>query len=143
METGIIEELMQLGLDEETAKKANGVFEERMSQKQKEFDEREKAGAEELKKVKLDAAFETALLKSGCENLRVLRALIKKDELTLDDKGSIGGFDEQIAALKADGETSFLFEKKTPKLVGMSIAEEGSDVFFDEGLTYEDLCKMQ
>ena len=71
METGIIEELMQLGLDEETAKKANGVFEERMSQKQKEFDEREKAGAEELKKVKLDAAFETALLKSGCENLRV------------------------------------------------------------------------
>lgn len=138
----MIAELMKLGLDEETAKKANGVFEEKMSQKQKEIEELEKAGAEELKKVKFDAALETGLMKSGCENLRVLRALINRDGLSLDDDGVLRGLDEQLAALKADGETSFLFEEKTPKLVGMSMAEEGAD-FFEEGLTYEELCKMQ
>lgn len=138
----MVEELMKLGLDEETAKKAYGVFEEKMSQKQKEIEELEKAGAEELEKVRFDAALETGLLKSGCENLRVLRALINRDKLSLDGNGALRGLDEQLAALKADGETSFLFEEKTPKLVGMSMAEEGSD-FFDEGLTYEELCKMQ
>ncbi|MBO5561330.1 MAG: phage scaffolding protein [Firmicutes bacterium] len=137
----MIGKLMQLGLDEETAKKVNGVFEESLNQKQKELEELEKAKAEEIGKIKFESAFEMGLMKSGCKNLRVLRALINRDELSFEN-GVIGGLDEQLAALEADSETSFLFEKDTPKLVGMSIAEEGAD-FFDEGLTYEELCRMQ
>lgn len=102
------------------------------------FLEAKKAADERLESVMLENAVETGLLKAGGKNMRVLRALIDKNTLSIKD-GVTSGLDEQIAALKANSETGFLFEN-TPKLIGVSRAEEGSD-FSEEGLSYEQLCE--
>ncbi|MBQ6555184.1 MAG: phage scaffolding protein [Firmicutes bacterium] len=134
------EKLMGLGLDEETADKAAELFRSALNET-KEGLEKEKAEmAEEMQKLRLDNAVEVGLLKAGGKNLRVLRALIDKGGISFNE-GVISGLDEQIEALKADGETGFLFRTDKPQIAGAAVPEEGAD--FCEGLSYEQLCNMK
>lgn len=79
----------------------------------------------ELNSFKVNNAVDLALAQSGAKNLKAAKALIDFEKIKLDGE-KVSGLDEQIKALIADKESSFLFkteEKKTNTPVGMKAAE--------------------
>ena len=77
--------------------------------------EREKTLAEEaLQNAKKIAAMEKAILEAGGKNAKAILALIDADEVTLNEKGELGGMD--LEAVKA--EAPYLFNEKEEKTKG-------------------------
>ena len=62
--------------------------------------DQQKAHAEEMAKLKLDNAVETALTAAGAKNTKAVRSLFDVSKLKLADDGSVEGLKEQIAAVQ-------------------------------------------
>ena len=135
----ISEELKGFGLDDELVGKISGLFEARLDEERAVYEKEKDGQTAEFERLRLESAVEIALLKAGGKNLRVLGALIDRDRLSLNE-GVVNGLDEQIASLRADEETGFLFTEGRPKISGCAIAEEGADM--NGGLSYEQFCEM-
>ncbi|WCZ19989.1 scaffolding protein [Lacticaseibacillus paracasei] len=70
------------------------------------------AASKQLKETQLNYQTELALVKAGALNTKAASALIDKDKLSLDEKGSVTGLDEQLEALKSDDSSKFLFKSE-------------------------------
>lgn len=75
------------------------------------LEEAQRVAAEEMAQVKFDHALEKALNAAGSKNQKSVRALLKIEELTLDEDGLIEGLDLQLEEIKK--ENDFLFTSKT------------------------------
>lgn len=97
---------------------------ELQSKFQAEFAEKD----DEIRKVKVDAAVDMALIAAGAKNVVAARALITgTDELELSADGTVKGLEEKISAVKrSDG---YLFEQRGGKVTmrGAKPGESGYD----------------
>lgn len=87
-----------------------------------------KAKDEDIRKIKVNAAVDAALVAAGARNIVAVKALITGlDEMELSEDGSVKGLAEKIAAVrKSDG---YLFEQRGGKLTmrGAKPGESGYD----------------
>lgn len=91
--------------------------------------------------LKLDFAVEAALLRAGARNVTAAGALIDREKLSLDEKGRAEGLEEQIAALKENEETSFLFQDRT-QIKGLVPCESGDVSHEAEQMSYSRFCEI-
>lgn len=93
---------------------------------------------DEIRKVKVNAAVDAALLAAGAKNVTAAKALISGlDEMEISEDGSVKGLEEKINAIKvSDG---YLFEQRGGKFTmrGAKPGESGSD-----GIGGVDVSKM-
>ena len=85
-----------------------------------------KAKDDEIRRVKVDAAVDAALIAAGARNVTAVKALITGlDKAELADDGSVIGLEEKISAVKAsDG---YLFEQRGVTIRGAKPGESGYD----------------
>ncbi len=100
---------------------------------------KDEAHAAEIKRLKIDAAVETALIGAKAKNNTAVKALLKDlDKAELADDGTVKGLAEQIAALQKSD--YYLFEAKDSKkkIKGAQPGEAGNE----EGDKGVDTSKM-
>lgn len=106
---------------------------------------KDEAHAAELKKVRIDAAVESALTEAKAKNHKAVRALLDLENAELGDDGKIKGLHEQLTALTAAEDSKFMFDTVTkPKMKGAKTGEDGNEDG-DKGvdtskMTYDELC---
>ena len=87
-----------------------------------------KAKDDEIRRVKVNAAVDAALMAAGAKNVVAVKALITGlDDMELSEDGSVKGLAEKIAAVKkSDG---YLFEQRGGKVTmrGAKPGESGYD----------------
>jgi len=123
------EDFVSLGVSEEAAEKAADAFEKAVGE------------------VRLAAAVDSALARSGARNVRAVKALLDTGRISLTDSGEVTGLDEQLEVLKAAPDSEFMFsggEKSPIKLTGAVTGEAGREapdnrVDFSK-LSYSELC---
>lgn len=85
--------------------------------------------AEELKKTRIEAAKEAAVVGTHTKDPIAVRAhldkALKGKELTIDDEGVVTGLDEAMKSI-TEGETSYLFPSKEAQLKGFT-PTQGTD----------------
>lgn len=135
------EEIAAFGLDGENAQRLlesiNREMEELRTQAQTQREEALAAQAKEF-------ALEAALTRAGAKNNRAVRAFLSEDLLTYEG-GKLCGLEEQLQALRADEETSFLFQTGQKVLPGVqgAVPGEGSDGALRRdfsGMSYEEIA---
>lgn len=89
---------------------------------------------EALEAQKFDFALEKALSGSGARSAKAVRGLLDPSKLTLADDGELIGLEKQLAALKKDESTAFLFTETSKPSTGMTHqgGREGSPSKKDE-----------
>lgn len=65
---------------------------------------------QELRDAKVSYLTDLALTKAGAKNTTAVKALLKADDLKLDDNGKLIGLDEQLKGLKESDDSSFMFD---------------------------------
>ena len=108
--------------------------------------EKDKAHADEIKALKINAAVDAALSAAKAKNSKAVRALLDLEKAELDDGGAVKGLSDQIKKLAAAEDSKFLFdnEQKKTTMKGASPAETGReepDTKVDVSkMTYEELA---
>ena len=98
----------------------------------------DEAHKNEINDLKKSFAIETALRDAKARNVISVKALLKLDEIELNEDGSLKGLSEQIENLKGAEDSKFLFDTETRALKG-AIPGETS---MDDPSTKIDLSKM-
>ncbi len=114
----------------ETLKKSTGNVEEMKKQiadLQAENKTKDEAHTAEIKKLKIDAAVDAALMGAKAKNSTAVKALLKDlDKAEFADDGTIKGLADQIAALQKSDD--YLFEaKESTKFKGAKPGESGNE----------------
>lgn len=115
----------------ETLKNSTGDVEamkKQIADLQTENKTKDEAHAAEIKRLKIDAAVETALIAAKAKNTTAAKALLKDlDKAELADDGTVRGLSEQIAALQESDD--YLFEAKDGKknIRGAQPGEAGNE----------------
>ena len=73
----------------------------------------------EIEQLKINAAVDMALTKSGARTMKAVKALLDMDSIKIDKDGSVTGIDEQIKSLTEGEDTKYLFN--TEPFKGASI----------------------
>lgn len=73
---------------------------------------KDEAHAEELIRLKIDAAVDKALAAGGAKNVKAVKALLDLTDAKLSDDGTVKGLSEQIQKLQAGEDSKFLFAEK-------------------------------
>nr|DAO98437.1 MAG TPA: minor structural protein [Caudoviricetes sp.] len=98
----------------------------------------------ENQSTKVNAAVESALVRAKARSVVAVKALLKGiDTAEISDDGTIKGLEDQIAALKSDENTKFLFDvqtQKKPSFKGVTPAEPSDPK--PQGITREQFSKM-
>ena len=139
------DELMKLGLDEETASTVEMVLTNALAEK-------EQACAAEIKTLKINTAVDAALSAANAKNHKAVRALLDLTNAELSADGEVIGLAEQIRQLQRAEDAKFLFETpqtkadgaKKIRIKGAYPAEAGAeepDLKVDKSkMTYEELA---
>jgi hypothetical protein len=148
------EELLNFGLDEETAQKVADALAKQtpvtdglnaeIARLNSALADKDAAHAEEISRLKLDAAVEKALSGAKARNIRAVKALLELDKAELADDGTVKGLTDQIKKLQ--GTDGYLFDGKPAKpAVRGALPAQGGDT--DPGgqadiskMTYEELA---
>lgn len=72
----------------------------------------------EIKKIKINNAVNTALMGAGAKNVKAALALLNMENAELMEDGSVKGLNEQIEALKTADDSKFLFADPKPVITG-------------------------
>jgi len=123
------EDFVSLGVSEDAAEKASAAFEKAVNA------------------IKLSAAVDLAVSRSGARNVKAVKALLDLDKASLNDDGTVAGLDAQLDALKLAPDSEFLFdsgERGGVELIGAVTGETGREapdnkVDFSK-LSYSELC---
>lgn len=98
----------------------------------------DEAHKNEINDLKKSFAIETALRDAKARNVISVKALLKLDDIELNEDGSLKGLSEQIETLKGAEDSKFLFDTETKTLKGAIPGETG----MDDPSTKIDLSKM-
>lgn len=103
------------------------------------FAEMENQYKDEIKQIRLQHAIDSALSACGAKNTKAVYALLDKEQMNVDENGTVQGIEEQLKALQKSD--NFLFETKEVK--GLKPAESADEVYkIPEEMTYEELCEF-
>lgn len=96
----------------------------------------------ELETLKINSAVEKALMSANAKNLTAVKALLKMENIKIDNDGKISGIDEQVKALATAEDTKFLFEE-TKGLTGIKPQDGNSSPASKKTseMTYSEMCK--
>ena len=72
----------------------------------------------EIKKIKINNAVNTALMGAGAKNVKAALALLNMENAELMEDGSVKGLNERIEALKTAEDSKFLFSDPKPVIKG-------------------------
>ena len=114
----------------EGLKKSSGdseALKKQIEQIQSDNKKKDEEHAAEIKRLKIDAAIDTALTEAKAKNLKAAKALLDMEKITLNDKGEISGLSEQIKSLTGSKDTSFIFDSKGGSFRGAKHGEDGHD----------------
>lgn len=116
----------------ETLKNSTGDVEglkKRIEELQTDNATKDKAHADEIRTLKINAALDTALSAAKAKNAKAVKALLDLEKAELDDDGTIKGLSEQIKKLQGAEDSKFLFDagEKQTKMKGASPAETGKE----------------
>lgn len=94
----------------------------------------------ELNALKINAAVDMALTKSGARTMKAVKALLDMDSIKLDKDGNVTGIDEQIKSLTEGEDTKYLFNTEPFKgaSVGNSEGEPTGGKNIDD-MTYTEM----
>lgn len=95
--------------------------------KEAEFKRGKAEGAAELEKYKFDNALDAELTKSGAKNAKVLRALLKLDDIKLDGE-TFTGLSEQLEQIKTDNGYLFENSESTKPAFSSGIESRGGEI---------------
>lgn len=111
---------------------------EKLQADNKAADDRHKA---EVQQLKINAAVEMALTKSGAKTLKAVKALLDMDSIKLDKDGNVTGLDEQVKSLATGEDTKYLFNTESFKgaSVGGGEGAPPRDVNIDN-MTYTEIA---
>lgn len=98
----------------------------------------DEAHKNEINDLKKSFAIENALRDAKARNVISVKALLKLDDIELNEDGSLKGLSEQIETLKGAEDSKFLFDTETRTLKGAIPGETG----MDDPSTKIDLSKM-
>lgn len=98
----------------------------------------DEAHKNEINNLKKSFAIENALRDAKARNVISVKALLKLDNIELNEDGSLKGLSEQIETLKGAEDSKFLFDTETRTLKGAIPGETG----MDDPSTKIDLSKM-
>lgn len=98
----------------------------------------DEAHKNEINDLKKSFAIENALRDAKARNVISVKALLKLDDIELNEDGSLKGLSEQIETLKGAEDSKFLFDAETRTLKGAIPGETG----MDDPSTKIDLSKM-
>ena len=110
------EELTRLGLTQEQAAR---VLELHIGEEQAAGERLEtlrQSWQEDTARLKLENAVERELWKSGAKSIRALRGMLDIGALHLEDNGTVGGLEEQLAALRQSDSYLFASEGGAPRM---------------------------
>ena len=114
----------------EGLKKSSGdseALKKQIEQIQSDNKKKDEEHAAEIKRLKIDAAIDTALTEARAKNLKAAKALLDMEKITLNDKGEITGRSEQIKSVTGSKDTSFIFDSKGGAFKGAKHGEDGHD----------------
>lgn len=63
----------------------------------------------EIKQLKINAAVDMALTKSGAKTMKAVKALLDMNNIKIDGEGNVTGVDEQVKSLAESEDTKYLF----------------------------------
>ena len=116
-----IESLKNLSGDAEKLK-------DQISQLQEQNKQAEKDHAAQIRTLRLDNAVANALTEAKAKNQKAVKALLDLANAEVGDDGTVKGLKEQIDALKASDDSSFMFDAvKAPSLHGAKTGEDGHE----------------
>ena len=95
---------------------------------------------EELKTLKINAAVDMALTKSGAKTMKAVKALLDMDSIKLDKDGNVTGIDEQIKSLTEGEDTKYLFNTEPFKGVSVGTSSETPAGKSTDEMTYTELA---
>lgn len=98
----------------------------------------DEAHKNEINNLKKSFAIENALRDAKARNVISVKALLKLDDIELNEDGSLKGLSEQIETLKGAEDSKFLFDTETRTLKGAIPGETGKEEPDDK----VDLSKM-
>ena len=100
-------------MDVEAIKKSADDWQSKAEQAKTDADEAKATRDSDVAKLKFDHALDGALGKAKAKNIKSVKALLKMDDLKLDDDGSISGLIPQLETIVADND--FLFDSVEPE----------------------------
>lgn len=95
--------------------------------KEAEFKRGKAEGTAELEKYKFDNALDAELTKSGAKNAKVLRSLLKLDDIKLDGE-TFTGLSEQLEQIKTDNGYLFENSESTKPAFSSGIESRGGEI---------------
>jgi hypothetical protein len=98
--------------------KDSGDAAQKLSELQAKYDTDTAALKAESAKVKLSFLVDAELAKAGARNAKAVKGLLDLEAVKLADDGSVEGLKDQLEAIKANKDTSFLFTTSTPPRTG-------------------------
>jgi hypothetical protein len=106
---------------------------------------KDKAHADEIKELKINAAVEAALITAKAKNAKAAKALLDLEKAELADDGTVKGLADQIKKLQGAEDSKFLFEEtKKPAIKGAKPGETGNEDLDNRvdvsKMTYEELA---
>lgn len=93
----------------------------------------------EIKKIKINNAVNTALMGAGAKNVKAALALLNMENAELMEDGSVKGLNEQIEALKTADDSKFLFADPKPVITGTNPVTGNED---PKSVTKEQFARM-
>lgn len=107
---------------------------------QAENKEKDKAHAEELRRLKIDNAVAAAITAAKGKNAKAIRALLELEKAELAEDGTVKGLAEQMEKLKKAEDSKFLFDSERRILKGTKPAEASDPI--EPGLTRAQFQRM-
>lgn len=107
---------------------------------QAENKEKDKAHAEELRRLKIENAVTAAITAAKGKNAKAIRALLELEKAELAEDGTVKGLAEQMEKLKKAEDSKFLFDSERRILRGTKPAEASDPI--EPGLTREQFQRM-
>lgn len=130
---------------QDTVRKFDGVDVEKLKNDAKHWETKYN---DDIAKLRLDFAVETALTAAGSKNNVAVKAILAEflKEAKLDDKGAVAGLSDEIKKLTESEDTSFMFKAPdTQQFSGMVPGNSGGNpppasVKNPSEMGYEELC---
>ena len=77
----------------------------------------------EIEQLKINAAVDMALTKSGARTMKAVKAMIDMESIKIDEDGNVTGIDEQIKSLTEGEDTKYLFNTEPFKGASVGTSE--------------------
>ncbi len=137
----LTEQLAALGTAEESVQQLKA----QLAQMQAESQTANEAHVNEVNALRIANALDVTISQMRGRNSVAIKALLDMGKIAVDENGNVTGHQDQLQALAAAADSSFMFKaKKSPEFKGATVGESGNDAadkpFDMQSATFEETC---